>query len=70
MSDKKEKQMDKYYNQVGKEKTREYYQANKDVITEKARARYQNLPEEQKGLKKQYSRDKYKALVEQANKVK
>ena len=70
MIDKKEKQIDRYHNQGGKEKTKEYYQANKDAIRKKARTRYQNLSEEQKEFKKQYSRDRYKALVEEANKVK
>ena len=70
MTDKKEKQRDKYHNQGGKEKAKKYYQDNKEVIREKARVRYQNLSEEQKELKKQYSRDRYKALVDQANKVK
>ena len=53
----KEKLKDKHHNQGGKEKAKEYYQANKDVIKEKARIRYQNLSEEQKELKRQYSRD-------------
>ena len=68
--DKKEKAKDKYYNGGGKEKSREYYQANKEVIKEKAKIRYQNLSEEQKQLKRQYSRDRYKKLVELANKIK
>ena len=42
----KEKLKDKHYKQWGKERAKEYYQANKDVIKEKARIRYQNLPEE------------------------
>ena len=63
----KEKLKDKYYNQGGKERAKEYYQANKDVIKEKARIRYQNLPEEQKELIKQRSRDRYQELI---NKIK
>ena len=31
----KEKLKDKYYNQGGKERAKEYYQANKDVIKKK-----------------------------------
>ena len=54
---------DKYYNQGGRETAREYYQANKDVIKEKARIKYQNLPEEQKELIKQRSRDRYQELM-------
>ena len=58
---------DKYYNQGGKGRGKEYHQANKDVIKEKARIRYQNLPEEQKELIKQHSRDRYQELI---NKIK
>ena len=63
----KEKLKDKYYNQGSKERAKEYYQANKDIIKEKAKIRYQNLPEEQKELIKECSRDRYKVLV---NKIK
>ena len=63
----KEKSKDKYYNQGGKERAKEYYQAYKDVIKEKARIRYQNLPKEQKELIKQRSRDRYQVLI---NKIK
>ena len=59
----KEKLKDKYYSQRGKERAKVYYQANKDVIKEKARIRYQNLPEEQKELIKQCSRDRYQELI-------
>ena len=55
--------LDKYHNHGGKEKTKEYYQNNKDVLKEKARTRYQNLPEEQKGLRRQYSRNRYQKLI-------
>ena len=54
----------------GKENAREYYLQNKEIIKEKAKIRYQNLSEEQKELKRQYSRDRYKKLVELANKEK
>ena len=63
----KEKLKDKYYNQGGKEKAKEYYQNNKDGIKEKAKIRYQNLSEKQKDLKRQYSRDRYQKLI---NKIK
>ena len=36
----------KYHEGGGKEKARQYYLDNRDVIKEKARARYQNLSEE------------------------
>ena len=35
-------------------------EANKEFIKEKAKIRYQNLSEEQKGLKRQYSRDRHR----------
>ena len=62
----KEKLKDKYYNQGGKEKAKEYYQNNEDVIQEKANIRYQNLSEKQKELKRQYSRGDQKLI----NKIK
>ena len=34
----------------------EYYQANKDVLDEKARDKYRNLSEEEKEAKRQYSK--------------
>ena len=34
------------YDNGGKEKATEYYQATKDVIKEKAKNKYKNLPEE------------------------
>ena len=60
----KEKLKDKYHNQGGKEKAREYYQANKEVIRENARIRSQNLPEKQKEVIKQRSKDRYRKLVD------
>ena len=39
---------EKYHNCGGKEKAAEYYQANKDVIKEKANNKYKNLSEEEK----------------------
>ena len=66
----KERLKDKYHNQGGKEKATEYYENNKEIITEKSRARYQNLSEEQKELKRQYSRDRYKKVIDLVNKIK
>ena len=65
-----EKSKNRYHNMGGKENAREYYLQNKEIIKEKAKIRYQNLSEEQKELKRQYSRDRYKKLVELANKEK
>ena len=57
-----EKQKAKEKNDEGgsKEKAKEYYQASKDFFREKAKNRYRKLSEEQKELKRQYSRDRYK----------
>ena len=55
----REKILDKYHNHGGKEKAKEYYQNNKDILKEKARVRYQTLSEEQKEIKRQYSRNRY-----------
>ena len=49
----------KYYN-GGKEKAAEYYQANKDVIKEKANRKYENLTKEEKEAKQEYSKNRYK----------
>ena len=56
----KEKLKDKYHNEGGKEKAKEYYQNNKDIIKQKAKMRYQNLSEEEKELTRQYSRESFK----------
>ena len=55
---------EKYDNNSCKEKTAKYYRDNKDVLKEKARNKYKNLIEEEKELKRQYSRDRYNKLKE------
>ena len=62
--DKKQKLRNKYHEGGGKEKARQYYLVNRDAIKEKARARYQNLSEEQKELKREYSRRQCKLMVD------
>ena len=47
------------YDNGGKEKAAKYYQANKDIIKEKERNKYKNLPEEQKKAKMQYFNKRY-----------
>ena len=59
-----QKSKEQYDNNGGKEKTAKYYRDNKDVLKEKARNKYKNLTEEEKELKKQYSRDRYNKLKE------
>ena len=66
MNSKSDKAKDYYHNKCGKEKSKEYYAANKEVLKEKARNRYHEFSEEQKELKRQYSRDRYKKLNELA----
>ena len=44
----------------------EYYQANKDVLKEKANSKYKNLTEEEKEAKKEYSKNRYKKMKENA----
>ena len=66
MNSKSDKTKDYYHNKGVKEKSKEYYAANKEVLKEKARKRYREFSEEQKELKRQYSRDRYKKLTELA----
>ena len=47
-----------------KEKAAEYYLQNKEVIKEKARDRYRNLPEEEKNKIKEYQRKRYQELIQ------
>ena len=63
-NDKKQKLREKYHEGDGKEKAKQYYLNNKDAIKEKAKTRYQNLSEEQKEAKIEYSRRRYKQVVE------
>ena len=52
------------YDNGGKEEAAKYYQANKDVIKEKARNKYKNLSEEEKESKRQYSKNRYNKMKE------
>ena len=52
----------KYHNKGGKEKAAKYYEDNKEAIKEMARIKYKNLTEEEKELKRQYSRNRYNKL--------
>ena len=69
-NDKKQKLREKYYEGGSKEKARQYYLKYQDVIKEKARARYQNLSEEQKEAKREYSRRRYKQMTDTIKQVK
>ena len=57
------KAKEKYGNKGGKEKAAQYYKDNKEAIKEKAKNKYKNLREEEKELKRQYSRIRYNNLT-------
>ena len=69
-NDKKQKLREKYHEGGAKEKTKQYYLNNKDVIKEQARTRYQNLSEEQKEAKREYSRRRYKQMTDAIKRAK
>ena len=51
--------------QKAKEKySKEYYLKNKEVIKEKARSHYRNLPEEEKNKIKEYQKKKCQELIQ------
>ena len=50
----------KYHNKGGKQKASEYYRKNKEAIKEKARNKNKNLTKEEKKIKRQYSKNRYK----------
>ena len=56
--------LQKNHNCSGKEKAAEYYQANKDVIKEKANNKYKNLTKEEKKAKRQDSKNRYNKIKE------
>ena len=51
------KAKERYDNNGVNEKAAKYYRGNKDVLKEKVRNKHKNLIEEEKELKRQYSRD-------------
>ena len=56
------KEKGKYNNKDGKEKAAKYYEDNKESIKEKTKNKNKNLTEEEKEMKRQYSRNKYNKL--------
>ena len=48
-------------------KTTKYYQVNKGVIKEKEKNKYNNLSEEEKKAKSQYSKNRYNKMKENTN---
>ena len=59
-----QKEKDRHHNCGGKEKTAEFYNANKNVIKEKANNKYKNLSEEEKKAKREYGKNSYKNMKE------
>ena len=57
------------YDNGGKGKAAKYYRDNKDVIKEKANSKYDNLAEEEKEVKRQYSKNRYKKMKEKSSEV-
>ena len=58
---------EKYHNNGGEEKAAKYYLDNKDVLKEKAKNAYRNLSEEEKEVKRLYSKDRYNKLKEKSS---
>ena len=52
----------RYYNGGGKEEAADYYIANKDVLKEKAKYWYRNMPKEEKEAKRAQSRNRYQII--------
>ena len=56
----------KEYENGGKEKNAKYYQANNYVIKESTNSKYNNLTKKEKQAKKEYSKNRYKKIKENA----
>ena len=56
----------KEYENGGKEKNAIYYQANNYVIKESTNSKYNNLTKKEKQAKKEYSKNRYKKIKENA----
>ena len=57
----------KYYNKGDKEKAANYYEENKEAIKEKARNKPKNFTEEEKEMKRLYSKNRCNKLKQQYN---
>ena len=56
------------YDNGGKEKAAKYYQENKEGIKEKANSKYKNLTEEERKVKRQYSKNRCNKMKENNSK--
>ena len=54
------------YDNGGKEKATKYYRDNKDAIKEKEKNKYKNLTEEEKEVKRKYSKNRYYKMKEKS----
>ena len=54
-----EKASDKYHNKGGKERTKRYYQENKEEINKKERLKYWFMPENEKEIVRQRNLERY-----------
>ena len=55
-----EKSYDKYHNKGGKERTKQYYQENKEEVKKKERLKYWFMPENEKEIVRQRSLERYR----------
>ena len=46
-------------------RAKDYYENNKEVLREKAKNKYKELPEEEKNIKREYGRNRYKNMSEE-----
>ena len=53
------KALSKYHNLGGKERAKEYYQKNKEEIKKKERDKCKSMPEDEKNIIRQRSKDGY-----------
>ena len=57
-----EKPKDRYHKSNGKQKSAEYYIANRDVLKGTAKNNYKNFSEKEKEAKRENSRNRYKNM--------
>ena len=46
-------------------RAKDYYENNKEVLTEKPKNKYRELSEEKKNIKREYGRNRYKNMSEE-----
>ena len=57
-----QKTNNRFHNCGSKGKGAKYYIANKEVLKEKVKNKYRNLPEEEKEAKKEYGKNRYENM--------